>query len=405
METLFVRHGRGRGAWLALVLGLWSGFAAAQSAEAEHSSNAPRQRWLRFFGDDAHAIDRQRLHVRPDGLLESATRYPRTSREGWSAEQNAQGYYEYLERLIDCRTGLHVNTALVLLDERDRTIGRQERSLDDQLEQIALRQDEVRSHRWPGGSEIWLACVAAAAPQLVQGDTMPEADVPVYDFAAIGDAPPADTRGLFHALRAQYDAWLARTVPGPQVAATMRTELMTPLRPPGGERRLVVDASDFDLDSLRHHGGGVIEVTARMDRVERWPAGVPESARVEQTLDIDCRNGLSVPVRQRFLDSRSGALQLERSAPVFTTLEQMAQAARWEAGGWREWLGPDADTAPARLCRLAAQRCGAPVGNRAFELDPVRLGHQPGAPLLLAARAIWLQHRATFVPACLLGDQ
>lgn len=398
-------HGRGRGAWLALVLGLWSGLVVAQSAEAGHPADMSRQRWLRFFGDDAHAIDRQRQRVRPDGLLESATRYPRTSREGWSAEQNAQGHYEYLERLIDCHTGLYVDTALVLLDEQGRTIARQERGLDDQLEQIALRQDEVRSHRWPVDSEIWLACVAAAAPQLVQGDTMPDADAPAYDFALIGDAPPADARGLFDELRMQYDAWRARTIPGPLASAAAVT---AQARPRGGERWQAIgsldDVRDFDLESLRHQGGDVIEVTARMNRVERWPAGVPESARVEQTLRIDCRNGLSVPVRQRFLDEQGDAVRLERSAPVFTTLERMAQAARWESGGWREWLGPDADTAPARLCRLAAQRCGAPAGNGAFELDPVRLGDRSGAPLLLAARAIWLQHRATFVPACPIGD-
>lgn len=381
------------------------GFAPAQAAETVPSSDASRQRWLRFFGDDAHAIDRQRLRVRPDGLLESATRYPRTSREGWSAQQDAQGHYEYLERLIDCRTGLYVNTALVLLDEQGRTIGRQERGLDDQLEQIALRQDEVRAHRWPADSEIWLACVAAAAPQLVQGDTMPEADAPVFDFALIGDAPPADTRGVFQALRGQYDAWQARTVPEPSAPSAVTAQAA----PRAGERWLAIgtldDVRDFDLDSLRHDGDDVIEVTARMNRVDRWPAGVPESAKVEQTLAIDCRNGLTVPLRQRFLDNESGAVRLERSAPVFATLEQLARAASWNAGGWREWLGPEADDAPEKLCRLAARRCGAPAADGGFELDPGRLGNQPGAPLLLAARAIWRQHRATFVPACLIGDR
>lgn len=362
------------------------------------------------MGDGIHAVDRDRLKLRADGLLESASRYPRTSSQGWTAEQNARGHYEYLERLLDCRTGLYVDTALLLLDRDNRPVARREMPYEDQLQQIALRQDEVAAHRWPDSSEIWRACALAMAPR-GQDDSIqsPEPGTEpalAYDYAAIGDAPPTDARGLFDRLRAQYDRAIARyasPLPAPKAAAAA---------PRRGERWLRSSPSAdslpaFDLNSLRHRGDGVIEVLSRTSRgeVERWPQEVPEDAQVEQVLAIDCRNGLTVPVEQRFRAATGSAELLRRSAPVLATLTQLAQQSSYGPSGWDEWLGPRSPSDPARLCKLAAQRCGAVAQTAAFEIEPARLSTEPGAPLLLSARAIWLGYRASFVPSCPIGER
>jgi|GEM_PF-5932144 len=362
------------------------------------------------MGDGAHAVDRDRLTPRADGLIESASRYPRTSAHGWTAEQNARGYYESLERLLDCRTGLYLDTALLLLDRDSQPVARRELSYEDQLQQIAWRQDEVATHRWPDSSEIWLACALAMTPRGKAGSTAaPETQSPAefaYDYAAIGDAPPADARALFERLRAQYDQAIARYAP-PLPAA--KTTAAVPRR---NERRSrsapAEDAlSAFDLDSLRHRGDGAIEVTSRASRtdVERWPQAVPEDAKVEQVLAIDCRNGLTLPIEQTFRAAAGGAELSRRSAPVLATLTQLAQQASYGQSGWSEWLGPRSPSDSASLCKLAAQRCGAATQTALFEIDPARLSTQPGAPLLLSARAIWLEHRAGFVPSCPIGER
>ncbi|QWF16525.1 hypothetical protein [Lysobacter capsici] len=373
-------------------------------------ADATSERWGRFMGDGIHAVDRDRLKLRADGLLESASRYPRTSSQGWTAEQNARGRYEYLERLIDCRSGLYVDTALLLLDPDHRPVARRDQTYEDQLQQIALRQDEVASHRWPDTSEIWRACALAMAPR--GRDDSAQAPEPgpepavAYDYAAIGDAPPADARTLFERLRAQYDqavACYAPPLPIPKTAATASRRSERRSRSAPAEDSL----SAFDLDSLRHRGDGVIEATSRASRteVERWPQDVPEDAQVEQVLAIDCRNGLTVPIEQRFRAAAGGAELLRRSAPVLATLTRLAQQSSYGQGGWDEWLGPRSPSASASLCKLAAQRCGAMAQTAAFEIDPARLSSEPGAPLLLSARAIWLDYRASFVPSCPIGER
>lgn len=414
-------HGYGRRAWLALALSATHACAAAAAPAAGDDA-----RWWRFFGDDAHAIDRARLKFRADGLLESASRYPRTSAQGWTAEQHERGWYEYQERLIDCRTGLALDTALALLDRDSQPIARRESSYESQLEKIALRQDEVIRHTWPENSELWLACaLAARGAEVVPGDKLaPGFD---YDYDAIGDTPPADGRGLFERLRAQYDhnlAGYAPALPAPAKAATAH-----PLR---GERWLVSahdSSTRFDLASLRHRGDGRIEVSARVPAVERLPQDLPEEVQIDQVTAIDCRNGLAVPVEQRFhaavagRDSEPnrepGRELLRRSAPVLGTLTALARQSAWSRpNGWNEWLGPAngleavADPDAARLCRIAAQRCRADARDptqagtplAAFELAPERLSTQAGAPLLLSARALWLEHRASFVPSCPIGE-
>jgi len=73
-------------------------------------AQASSSEWLNFpmySRDSAHAVHLKALKLRPDGLLEAASRYPGHNKEMWSAPENAQGQHEYERRLIDCQSGLH----------------------------------------------------------------------------------------------------------------------------------------------------------------------------------------------------------------------------------------------------------------------------------------------------------
>jgi len=381
--------------WLSLCL-----FAGAASA-------AERPQWLPFMGGEesqAHAIHLAVLKQRPDGLLESASRYPRTSGAGWSVEQSERGWYEYLERLIDCETGLYVDTALSLLDRDHHPVARRDTSRDDQLQQIALTQQDVRSHRWPGNSEIWIACAAARNPA-IGNDARPmmveDEGRYGYDYRAIGDAPPPDGDGLFARLRAQYDAELARySVPSQAPAGEPAAAFK-------GERWASVgnETEAWDLAGLRHRGAGIVEASQRVAYDSRRPPDVPEDADVRIDYKIDCRNGLIVPVTKAYYAPGSERLLQRISTPVFDTLDSLSRQSQW-GDAWTSWLGPQRPGPAAMLCTAAAARCngGKPQAPAAlFEIDPEALPPVGGAPLLLAARARWLAHRDGFVPACPIG--
>lgn len=369
------------------------------------ASAAERQEWLPFMGNElsqAHAIHLAALKPRPDGLLQSASRYPRTSSAGWTAEQSERGWYEYLERLIDCETGLYVDTALSLLDRDDRPVARRETSRDDQLQQIALTQQDVRGHRWPGNSEIWLACAAARSPS-VGNDARPaivEADGRYdYDYRAIGDAPPPDGDGLFARLRAQYDEGLARySLPAPASAGQPAAAFK-------GERWATVGSQTgaWDMAGLRHRGGGIVEASQRVAYDQRRPSNVPESADLRIDYKVDCRSGLMVPVTKSYYLPASEQLLQRGSTPVFDTLSELTQQAAWSEA-WTPWLGPQLPGPAAMLCTAAAARCnGGKTPATVFEIDPDALPNASGAPLVLAARARWLAHRDGFVPSCPIG--
>lgn len=388
---------------MALLQGRWW-FSLCLFAGTASAAEPPQ--WLPFMGGEesqAHAIHLTALKTRPDGLLESASRYPRTSAAGWSAEQHQRGWYEYLERLIDCETGLYLDTALSLLDRDSRQVARREISRDDQLQKIALTQQDVRAHRWPSNSEIWIACAAGRDPK-VGADARPAAveDEGLYDYRAIGDAPPPDGDGLFARLRAQYDAELAR-----YSAPTAQAPTGKPASVFKGERWATVgsETDAWDMAGLRHRGDGVVEATQRVGHDQRRPSTVPEDADVRIDYKIDCRNGLSVPVTKAYYAPDSERLLQRVSTPVFDTLEALARQAQW-GESWTPWLGPQLPSGGAMLCTAAAARCqgGNPQALASvFEIDPESLPAASGAPLLLAARARWLAHRDGFVPSCPIG--
>ncbi|KRA16161.1 hypothetical protein [Lysobacter sp. Root604] len=376
-------------------------FAAAAPA-------AERPQWLPFMGGEtsqAHAIHLSTQKLRPDGLLESASRYPRTSAAGWTAEQHQRGWYEYLERLIDCESGLYVDTALSLLDRDNHLVARRETRRDDQLQQIALTRSDVAAHRWPSHSEIWLACAASRDPAVGADARSTMSDNGghyAYDFEAIGASLPSDGNGLYERLRAQYDAERARdSMPSPRPASPVAG-------PYQGAPWLTVgdhEAGAWHVAGLRHRGGGTIEVAQRAGHDRQPPPALPDDADLRIEYKIDCRTGLTVPVAKAYYAADSERLLLRTSTPVFDTVQTLSHDAQG-ASAWTPWLGPSIPGDAAALCVAAAARCNggkAQAPGTLFEIDPEDLPAASGAPLLLAARARWLAHRDGFVPACLIG--
>ncbi len=133
--------------------------------------------------DTAHAVDLRALRFRPDGLLFSATRYPRHSDENWSEEATARGWYNYETKLIDCRTGFFVALDEQLLDREGRPIERREIPLAQQRQRLIDALDPYRQRRWPDNSETLLACAAASDPTLrVRRERAARAPMPLISY-------------------------------------------------------------------------------------------------------------------------------------------------------------------------------------------------------------------------------
>lgn len=380
----------------------------APAAAASSAASRPAHEWLPFMDagmdNGAHAIHASRLTIRADGLLESATRYPRTSERGWTPEQNDAGWYEYIERVIDCETGLVVDTSISLLDKGNHPVARRDYDRERQLGQVALRESDVAQHQWPEASEILLACAAARHPDVNAEQLFTQVKAGAYDFNAIGDAPPPDTRGLFARLKADYDrsrdryAALHRPVPLAAAAAPVAHDKRW-LDTEGG-------ASSWDLASVVVRSEGVVEAVqkTRSGGDGDPPDGVPDDADVRVAVDIDCRSGMMVPVERNWYAHDSDKLLLKKPTSVFGVWRALAQ--RGGDAQWNEWTGPADGSEAATLCTHVAAQCLPPTTqpfSPNFEIHPDQLGDASGAPLLLAAKRIWLAHRAQFVPVCAVG--
>ena len=138
------------------------------------SALADSSEWLNFpmySRDTAHAVHLKALKLRPDGLLESASRYPGHNKEKWSAQENALGQHESERRLIDCQTGLHFTYETRLLARDGSVVGSHATSREDfdtWKTEIESRLREGQGlEAWPVSNEIFLACAAHADPTLL----------------------------------------------------------------------------------------------------------------------------------------------------------------------------------------------------------------------------------------------
>jgi hypothetical protein len=279
-----------------------------------------------FKNDTAHAVHLRALKFRPDGLLSAATRYPRASHEAWPEEIAKAAWYDYAERLIDCETGFHVDTAQALLGQDGARLATQ---ADKHALQVTRLEDELRKSdkRWPDNSEIFLACAAASNPSYRQRraalaartqplwsdkslvQTLIEQDAALiqtatlrYDFGPIERRRSASAADLFQDMRAQFARW----------RSAINAAYAPPKAIPAADKALLKEANrqlaatgvpDIAIKSLK---GSIIEhVVHSEDSVH--PFGQDATGRgglVLDTVRIDCAYGVSVAVaRQVFSPS------------------------------------------------------------------------------------------------------
>jgi hypothetical protein len=197
--------------------------------------------WLYFpmyERDTAHAVHLAVLKFRPDGLLTSATRYPRFSEEEWTPQENQRGWYSYETRLIDCETGYFVSTTSALLDQVGQTVASHPAGVTQWLER--LKGQLLSNRKWPeSGGEIYLACAGASDAALkARRSQQARVKLPLlsykpitqdlsadsvllferrefkYDLSRLQKNLPTSAMALFEALRLQHTAWKKSIDPG-----------------------------------------------------------------------------------------------------------------------------------------------------------------------------------------------
>ena len=127
---------------------------------------ASPQRWLNFpmyQNDRAHAVDLGALRWRADSLLLSASRYPLHGGESWPKDLYERAWYVYAKRLIDCRNGNDAELSEALLDREGKVLLERPAKSRPRMN----REQRGESRGWLTSSDIGLACLAAAHPQLL----------------------------------------------------------------------------------------------------------------------------------------------------------------------------------------------------------------------------------------------
>jgi len=331
--------------WLRLLplVGALSMPLAAQAHEAD---------WLHFpmyERDTAHAVHLKALRLRPDGLLASASRYPRHGAAGWTAEQDAAGWYAYDERLIDCQTGYSLVTRRALLDQDGGEVASRTPDAEETLWQLARALEEPAEG--PSG-EILLACAAAADTDFLrqreQSRQQPVpllSDVPLVarylddsrrflglrklpgqaDWQRLRGQPGRPASALFHSLRKDWLAKRALLDPGWRLAGkpseAQQQELMARLKSSGGSA-LIDLASLRDLQWL---GGGLVAIETVGQRWSAWqkpPATARKATQVASRDLLDCYSGLQLSTERLWQDDK-GRLVWRETLRVQDVQDQM----------------------------------------------------------------------------------
>jgi len=387
--------------------------------------------WLYFpmyAGDNAHSVHLSALKIRPDGLLESASRYPRYRDEPWTAQESARGWYNYVPRLIDCEDGFSIETGERLLDQNGLEIARR----DDAAENLADWKRHVKfklsNHKWPDNSEFVLACAGAADPQLrarrrklaaakplaltyvplmatLRRDTTALAAKKTWHYKVSASA--TTPKQLFDDVARSYRAWLKGFMPGskPAAAAAAQTALNADLRN-------WLSGRGADIDSIVSYGDGTIAFvdrsrTAQVPRqaLDQRPAGAANASHTRLLSYVDCRTGLRLPARIEWQDDQHRTLATQTIA-VAALAEMMRRELRNRNALCtnalaQPMLAPTDDLA----CRATAAQCAgvAPAGEAfrptAAERAAIEQAPTPAAALL-AVRAVYRAYRRRYVPNC-----
>lgn len=401
------------------------------------TGHANERDWLYFpmyHNDTAHAVHYKALRLRPDGLLQGATRYPGHSPEGtWSKPDWDRASYEYYTQLIDCDTGLSVDTSHQLITDTGETVAKRELGRADWIDDIVRTGQTGDRHVWPSNSEIFLACTGYRDERLKKARTGNSSTVPFigferqvtnlandsralaaksffsFNFDGAEKASARQPERLFDGMRQQYRNWLS---------GFMRTQGGTTQRlapaPAGAQARAVewLNERGLAVTSLTVRPDGSIEMAEEIRGFSR--AHAPDKARsatrLHEQMLIDCHSGVVVSNRALWTDD-AGKVLLRQTLPwkdVFNDVQR-----RYGLNGMddspvlKPWRGgEDGRTEPARLiCAAAAAQCtGEPP---AVDDEPLVFSEDdfPGnlttpEAVLLHAHALWQQRRSRHVPTC-----
>ncbi|WP_137939905.1 hypothetical protein [Chitinivorax sp. B] len=402
---------------------LFKQYLVALAAMMAPIAQADEADWLYFpmySRDTAHAVHLSKLQFRPDGLLASASRYPRHSGEPWTEAESEKGWYNYDTRLIDCETGFHVETGSWLLDQQNQPIASREPAHADWLVRL-IQQLKKQDRKWPDHSEIALACLGASNPAIKQErakQTLQAQPLISYapltakfkdetgaifntlqfrfDISTLGKQPPANAHAVFSQLHSQFIGWRQRIDRNfkPSDDTATRRELQTKLN----QKLVEIGAKP---NQIRVVGAGLIEY--EQDWQPEWgikpPANAKRAVAASQTIKEDCSSGIAIPIARQWLDENGKTLA---TAPVAVKplLEQLVQQYGQEQGFTINLLeNTNANSEQCRLVAALSTRAPTPATTQAdeetqptmlFGLDEATLRQEKSPEaMLLKIRAAW----------------
>ncbi|MFZ2269918.1 MAG: hypothetical protein WAV95_20270 [Azonexus sp.] len=416
-----------------LLTALWLACSTPAWAEIELAE------WLFYSmypGDTAHSVHLSAQRLRPDGLLESASRYPRHGDESWTAEEARAGWYNYTPRLIDCATGFSIETGDELLDANGKRIAHRDsaaRSLADWKDQLA---NKLSGHSWPSNNEFFLACAGYADQtlqskrrQLMQTTPPRLSYKPLIaslrtDSTALFEKQawryaidlrtkdfPATPGDLFDTVTRHYEAWSGAFLANPKPASTAPQAGLSE-----AVRRWLSDQG-ADVEDVSSRGDGTLTYVDRQPKttdipyelLEQRPAAAAAASKAKLRVRVDCRSGVQLAQSLEWLDESDHRLAKQSLPARILAQELNQQTANRRDPPTGILTPPDMYDVPQTVCRAAAAQCTDSLPGKAqpfaLSAEEATTIKQAGsaAEALLALRTAYRNYRQRFVPSCRIG--
>lgn len=386
-----------------------------------------------YSGDYSHSVHLPALKERPDGLLESASRYPRHQDESWTKDESDRGWYNYVPRLLDCETGLSIETSEHLLDADGKIIATRETGQKSLAEWKESLDRQLAGHKWPVKNELFMACAAVrdeklAAARKKLAETPPprltykpimaslrEETSALVERASMLQVSGKDgektTAALFDDAARAYTAWLSgfKALPVSERLAAqpgLSESRLTWLK----ERRInVLTITSPGDGTLEYTNGDPTNFDVPYSVLEQRPALTDNAAQAAMLQRLDCRSGIQLGLHVDWQDENRAllarqALPVDEMAPV---LERQIALFNQEP---ENFFAPLEGSPVQLICIAAAAQCNdsKPRLPEAFVLKAadwkaIEAATTP-ADALLVVRAAYRNYRQRFVPNCQIGN-
>ncbi|WP_078120728.1 hypothetical protein [Thiosocius teredinicola] len=386
-----------------------------------------------YASDSAHSVHLAALQPLPNGLLASASRYPRFSGEPWTDDESALGWYNYAPRVIDCETGFSITTGAELLDADGGVVAKRDNAAELLGEWRSRYGERLHDPRWPANNELFLACTAvgdealrtaraklAGAPQprltykpllaTLREDTerLWARSAWAYQIDLAQQDAPTSPDAVAAAVKASYDAWLA------SFGALSAYPTGDASQAVGNAGRQWLTESGLNIVDIKSHGDGTVEYTDRKPTqydipygtLDQRPANTEQATQVHLHVWADCRSGVSVAQRLDWLDDAGSVLAEQQPGLEALTNDVNNRIATAAQSGNNLFVVPGNDSVALRVCLATAADCAqvelTDVGPFRLSSDDTRsIENAPSAQdALLVIRAAARRHRQRFVPAC-----